>query len=253
MAISTPLPTRNFTGIPVAMASPEIVISWILMEASGKSQMGRDIHLLELNGVATAHSSTDFAQVLQNSSLVVADGRWLEFFTRFSSRPLFQLRGEDLFRGVLDRGQLAGLRHYWVGATADVVDSLTAAVKAQNPRIIVAGNYCPPFREMAEDEIAQLAEDVRRVDANVVWVGISTPRQDYLAAKLARETGCVVVAVGAAFSFVSGTITRAPQWMVAIGLEWLYRLMSEPRRLWKRYVLGGVLFLWHVLRYRNID
>lgn len=249
--MTSSLDRRIFTGIPVVAASNSDIVSAILLTALMGAENGCDVHLLEANGIATAEISADFEELLISACLVVPDGRWLQILTRSSSVPLLQFRGEALFRNLLDQGRERGLRHFFVGATEEKLRRLIRVVGQEYPGVLVAGHWVPPFRDLTPKEQDELDYQVTDSQAHIVWLGISTPRQDREAARLARETKKVVIAVGAAFEFVSGDKKTAPRWTSRLGVEWLYRLLSEPRRLAKRYVVGISLFARRVLRYRR--
>ena len=119
---------------------------------------------------------------------------------------------------------------------------------ARHPGARIVGTHAPPFRALTAGEHRAQASLLRAADADVVWVGLGTPRQDLRAAELRAEVPAVFVAVGAAFDFVAGTKRQAPRWMRRHGLEWQYRLLTEPRRLWRRYLFGNTRFLRGVLR-----
>jgi N-acetylglucosaminyldiphosphoundecaprenol N-acetyl-beta-D-mannosaminyltransferase len=245
------LGTRRFAGIPVTAGIPHDVTQWLLTRA----QLGVacDVHLLESNGVATAERDEYLFELLCGACLVVPDGRWLEIFTRKSLAPLHQFRGEDLFRSLCDLGRNHRIRHFFVGSTEEKLFSLTTELESLYPGIEIVGSYCPPFRELNTGERESLSTMIFAAQPHIVWLGISTPRQDYEAKRIATENTVMTVAVGAAFEFVSGDKKRAPAWMSRLGMEWLFRLLSEPRRLAKRYLVGNIIFLWRVLRHWRSD
>jgi N-acetylglucosaminyldiphosphoundecaprenol N-acetyl-beta-D-mannosaminyltransferase len=253
MAKSSTITTRLFTGIPVVVGPSGIVISDIIRRARDNSQRGCDVHLLEMNGVAVAHSSDALRQTLSSACMVIPDGKWLELLTKKSGVPLSQTRGEDLFRGVMAGDGGSPLRSFFLGSTPEVLGGLRETISRDYPGVMIVGEECPPFRELSDHEVSNIAQTIRSSQAQIVWIGISTPRQDFLAAELARQTPAVVIAVGAAFEFVSGHKVSAPRWMSVIGVEWLFRLITEPRRLWRRYLIGGGIFLLQVFRFRSRD
>lgn len=250
---SQPLPVRLFAGIPVALGGTAPIVDEIFRRARDLSHVGCDIHLLEMNGVATAHRSKEFEQLLKSACLVVADGRWLQFLTRRSSAPITQTRGEDLFRSVLAGDGGASVASYFLGSTPLILGRLAEVIERDFPFTTIVGTESPPFRELTGAEVMALAQRISDSGAQIVWVGISTPRQDFLAARLSELTGSVIIAVGAAFDFLSGNKPSAPLWMQRFGLEWAFRLVSEPSRLWRRYLVGGLTFLLRVFLHRKSD
>ncbi len=113
---------------------------------------------------------------------------------------------------------------------------------------MVVGGMAPPFRELGDTDIAELVDRLRVFQADLVWVGLGTPKRDVILQRLVNEHGFVAVGVGAAFDFLSGAKQEAPRFLHGTGLEWLHRLVSEPRRLWRRYLVGNAVFLWLVAR-----
>lgn len=247
------LPTRPFTGIPVVVAGHSDIIEHLVTVAQAPQTGGCDVHLLESNGLATAEVNKQFAELLRRSCMVLPDGRWLELLTKRSGAPLTQFRGEDLFRELCKAGVGCGLRHFFVGSTDEKLERLTLQLRSSYPGINIVGQWAPPFRELTDDEQRDLKSMISDTRAQVVWIGISTPKQDFEAARLAKSLGVVVIAVGAAFEFVSGDKSVAPRWMTSWGIEWLFRLVSEPRRLAKRYLVGNFLFLWRFARFWGAD
>ena len=253
MAKSKILPTRLFTGIPVVVGSTEQIVESIFHRARIRSSRGCDVHLLEMNGLAIATRSPDFESLLSSACIVVADGRWLQFFTRRTRVPLTQTRGEDLFRAVLAGDGGVPLDSYFLGSTPSELGRLAEVIERDFPLTTIVGMESPPFREFTDAEVLGFAKRISDSGAQIVWIGISTPRQDFLATKLSELTGSVVVAVGAAFDFLSRNKPSAPPWMRRFGVEWLFRLVSEPTRLWRRYLGGGLVFLLRVFLHRKSD
>lgn len=153
------------------------------------------------------------------------------------------IRGPSFFTAVLERSVGTGVRHYFLGGSQQTIDSLMAVVGRMHPGIDVAGAHSPAFGPV---DSAFVADSVRRVQAsgaNMVWVALGTPKQDYAASRLAEALDLPVAAVGAAFDFTAGTIRTAPKALQGRGLEWLFRLAQDPQRLWRRYAAGNVRFL----------
>jgi N-acetylglucosaminyldiphosphoundecaprenol N-acetyl-beta-D-mannosaminyltransferase len=156
--------------------------------------------------------------------------------------------GPDLFLDVFARGQDVGLRHYLLGSTPEVLDALQRELRRRFPLARIAGACSPPFRPLSPGELHDQQQDILASGADIVWVGLGTPKQDVHAAELASSLPVVCAAVGAAFDFVAGHKPQAPGWMRRGGLEWTFRLGCEPRRLWRRYLFGNARFVWGVAR-----
>jgi N-acetylglucosaminyldiphosphoundecaprenol N-acetyl-beta-D-mannosaminyltransferase len=125
-------------------------------------------------------------------------------------------------------------------------------LKQRFPQLRIAGSYAPPFRPPTDDEEAAIVSQINASGADIVWCGLGTPRQDYWVANMRnRLNSSAVLAVGAAFNFHSGHVRQAPRWMMHTGLEWMFRLAMEPRRLWRRYLVGNPRFLYLLWKYRR--
>ena len=151
-------------------------------------------------------------------------------------------------RTTLIRGQAAGARHYFYGATEDVLQALSKRVAEFAPQAAIVGMHSPPFIALTSEQVSEDAEAMRAAQPDIVWIGLGTPKQDRAVAAFASELDATLVPVGAAFDFLAGTKREAPRLLRNSGLEWVFRLLTEPRRLWRRYVFGNVGFLWGVLR-----
>ena len=151
--------------------------------------------------------------------------------------------GPDLMGDVLDRGRASSLGHYLYGSTPEVLAALTDQIEQRWPGARIVGSESPPFREITDDELAASLRRADELGADVVWVGMGTPKQDLLVRRMAEQGDATYVAVGAAFDFIAGVKRQAPSWMQRAGLEWLFRLVTEPRRLARRYLVYNAKFL----------
>ena len=212
---------------------------------------GHHVHLCSVDTVVQAAADPAELAVLQSSSANLPDGMGILLASRLTqpvrSAGMARIAGTEFMREVWDRGQALGVRHYLLGSTEEVQARLQDRLLRDYPDAKLVGAESPPFRPLTDAERAAQIERIAVSGAQVVWVGLGCPKQDHEAARLAGEVPAVFVAVGAAFDFISDTKRRAPRWMQRSGLEWLFRLGSEPRRLWRRYVLGLPTFFWLVL------
>jgi N-acetylglucosaminyldiphosphoundecaprenol N-acetyl-beta-D-mannosaminyltransferase len=242
--------TRQVAGIPIVMTNSTDAAIWICGEAQSKRGAGIDVHLANAYTVALAESDASFRESLVGG-VVFPDGKPLAWLTRFSRRPLGQVRGPGLFGDVLSLGREHGLKHFLLGTTDATLELLQKQIESRFPGVQIAGKFSPPFRELTAAELEEQDNLIKSSGADVVWVGLGTPKQDHEVRRLAKALPIVAIAVGAAFDFYAGTKKEAPKWMTDSGTEWIFRFGSEPRRLWKRYLLGNVIFLFAVGRPRR--
>jgi N-acetylglucosaminyldiphosphoundecaprenol N-acetyl-beta-D-mannosaminyltransferase len=159
-------------------------------------------------------------------------------------REMSRVYGPDLMLEVCAWSETSGCRHFFFGGAPGVAEQLRGKLTARFPNLQVVGCYTPPFRPLNAKEEKQLQEMVRAAQPDIVWVGLSTPKQEkFMAEFLPRLDVTLMIGVGAAFDFHSGRVKQAPRWMQRTGLEWFYRLCQEPGRLAKRYMLNNPLFV----------
>jgi N-acetylglucosaminyldiphosphoundecaprenol N-acetyl-beta-D-mannosaminyltransferase len=211
---------------------------------------GRAVHLCNAYTLALARRDPAFALAVNRGDLNLADGAPLTWIGRRAGFTHMRRRvyGPDLMLAATRAGRARGLRHYLYGSTPEVVGALSRRLADLAPGVEVVGVESPPFRPLTKVEEAELVERVRAAGAHLVWVGLGTPRQDLFVDRFRDRLGATLVAVGAAFDFLTGTKRQAPRWMQDHGLEWAFRLATEPRRLWRRYLIGNAVFLAGVMR-----
>jgi N-acetylglucosaminyldiphosphoundecaprenol N-acetyl-beta-D-mannosaminyltransferase len=196
-----------------------------------------------------ATEDPQFKRILLGADIVAPDGMPLVWLGKVRGRRTMErVYGPDLMKFVCGASVRLGLRHYFYGGAAGVAQELALRLANWYPGLIVAGTYSPPFRSLTTSELEAVAARIDASEADLLWVGLSTPKQErWIAAvrPLLRRVK-VVLSVGAAFDFHTGRKSQAPLWMRSSGLEWLFRLSQEPRRLWRRYAYNNPRFVWLV-------
>ena len=240
------LPVLPCAGVPITACPPDTAAQLLVDRAGGPLLAGVDVHLCNAYTLALADRDVVLHALLRRATLNFPDGKSVIWANRLQYRdrrpPTARVYGPDLMRDVLRLGQPARLRHYVIGATPDVLAALARQIRQDYPDVLLVGTESPPFRELTQAERAAQADRIRRSGAQIVWLGLGTPKQDWEAARLAAALPVVAVAVGAAFDFIAGAKRQAPVWMRHNGLEWCFRLAQEPRRLWRRYLFGNLRF-----------
>jgi len=231
-------------AVPICATSFSEAVDLLSAPPEAGAPGATSVRLVNAWSIVCAHDDPNYLDVMTGHGINLPDGRPLSRRVRRKEGGAEQVRGPSLFRAVLDHGRALGMRHFFVGASDETLTRLVSNVTKQVPGVLIEGTHAPPFTE----DIASLASDCSRAvsstRADIIWVGLGTPKQDLVAVQLAEQTGAWVVGIGAAFDFVAGTTQEAPVWMTKTGTEWLYRLASEPRRLWRRYLIGNVRYLW---------
>ncbi len=204
------------------------------------------VHFANAYTIALADADPVYAALFVDSkALNLTDGMPVAWVGRRayrrSSDQWPRVYGPDVMQAVLARD--TGLRHYLLGGDEQTLRALQKVVARRFPMARIAGAESPPFRELSAAERHEQDRRILESGAQVVWVGLGTPKQDWEVARLAGELPVVAMAVGAAFDFLAGTKSQAPVWMQRTGTEWFYRLATEPRRLARRYLWGNPRFL----------
>jgi N-acetylglucosaminyldiphosphoundecaprenol N-acetyl-beta-D-mannosaminyltransferase len=198
-----------------------------------------------VHGVMEAQSNEAFRGILNNAFLCTPDGMPMVWVGKINGqRDMRRVYGPDLMLDICAWSETNPCRHFFFGGAPGVADVLVEKLKARFPKMEIVGTYTPPFRPLNAAEENELREKVRVARPDIFWVGLSTPKQEkFMAEYLPKLDATLMVGVGAAFDFLSGRVKQAPRWMQRSGLEWFYRLCSEPRRLAGRYLKNNPLFM----------
>ncbi len=244
-AMNATAPAFRVVGVRVdAVQLPEAVArikQWIDNRENGKY-----VAVTGMHGVAESRQDARFREILNQAALVVPDGMPLVWLGRWHGHSLRRrVTGSELMLAFC-RETGPGPRHFFYGGGPDVAQDLARQLHEQFD-ITVAGTYTPPFRPLTEAEELDLATQVQAAAPDVLWVGLSTPKQErWMYDHRLKLNVPVILGVGAAFDMNSGRLKRAPAWMRESGLEWFYRLLSEPRRLWRRYLVTIPQSMWSI-------
>lgn len=242
--------TGTLHGVSVERTSLDEAVSVFVRGVVGEAP-AQTHRLVNAYTFALADRDPAYQDLLETSGVNLPDGKPLVVALNLLDRrgePFGQVRGPSFFLKCLDQGRARGVRHFFLGGRPELLESLKGAVERRFPGTQIVGMISPPFRPLTDSERIDQDGQIKASGAHVVWVGLGTPKQDFEAARICDECAVTTAAVGAAFDFVAGTKREAPVWMRPLGLEWVFRLLSEPRRLWKRYLFGNARFLAIVLR-----
>jgi len=216
--------------------------SWI-----AKRSVGHFVAFTGMHGVTEAQRDASFKRILNSADLVVADGMPLVWLGRWHGCDMRRrVYGPELLeKFCCNTGPF--YRHYFYGGGPGVAERV-AEVLRRRYDVRTVGTYSPPFRPLTEEEKLEVDRRIRAAAPDIVWVGLSTPKQERWMYEHRERLGVPVMAgVGAAFDFLAGTVKQAPAWMQENGLEWFFRLVQEPRRLWRRYLVLGSRFTCNAL------
>jgi N-acetylglucosaminyldiphosphoundecaprenol N-acetyl-beta-D-mannosaminyltransferase len=244
--MSTAIPRANILGVNVSAINMdqavETIECWLTL---GEQNY---ICVTPAHGVMDCQRDPELRWIFNHSGLTTPDGMSIVWLLKLKGyHHVNRVYGSDLLLAACERSLETGWRHFFYGGAPGVAQRLSARLVARFPRLQVAGAYMPPFRPITEDEDRAITNSINAAGPEIVWVGLSTPKQErWMAGHVGKLNAPVLVGIGAAFDFLSGSKPHAPRWIQRSGFEWLFRLATEPRRLWRRYIQYPY-FLWLVL------
>ena len=200
----------------------------------------------DVNGVIEAQRDPSFRAILNRAFLCTPDGMPMVWSGKCAGyREIDRVYGPDLMAEVCDWTRTSGHTHFLYGGADGVAQLLKERLEARFPGVRIVGTFTPPFRPLSTQEQADLQSQIAAARPDIIWVGLSTPKQErFMSEYLPKLDTTLMFGVGAAFDFLAGRVRQAPRWIQRSGFEWLYRLWQEPRRLWKRYARNNPLFAW---------
>ena len=203
------------------------------------------VTITNVHAVMTARRDPELRRSLDGADISTPDGMPIAWALRSMGNPdQERVSGAKVTTTALATGLDRGWRHYFYGSTVETLDNLRAALKEQYEGIEIAGTHSPPFRDLDAAEEDAVAAEIMETKPDFVWVGLGMPKQEkWMLRNKHRYPGVALVGIGAAFDFIAGTKPEAPAWMQKAGLEWAFRLASEPRRLWRRYIFNNPAYL----------
>ena len=241
------LPTTDIFGIPYVTSHLEEACSHWVSEAvhANRPQLvaHSDVHVL-----TRVLNDAGYGAGVRSFDYICPDGMPIVWLMRRKGAEANRLYGPDVMEWMWKLGRAAGVKHFLLGGTEEAIALLKSNLEKRYPGAEVAGHYCPPMPPWPEGEDDRMLAAIRESGAHCVWVGLGCPRQErWLFEHREQLPAGLYFGVGAAFNFHAGLVQQAPAWVRAHGLEWLYRLCKEPRRLFKRYLVHNTRFIWYCL------
>ena len=240
-------------GVPVDaldLAGAVEAVQRLVLERQASARAAY-ICVRDVNGVVECQRDVGLLRIHEEAALVTPDGMPVVWWGRLAGfRRTDRVYGPDLMLALCHQPPELGLRHFLYGGEPGVAENLAESLKKQCRDLHVVETWTPPFRPLRSMERQELVRRINRSGANIVWVGLSSPKQERFMADIAPDLrGCILIGVGAAFDFLSGRKRQAPRWLQRSGFEWLFRLATEPRRLWRRYLINNTVFLCLTFRH----
>jgi len=242
--LAVPPPTVDVLGVPLALTDYERTMDW--MDATIRTRGKGYVCVAATHTVVATHDDPELRAAVEGASLVVPDGQPVVWAMNALGHDLtHRVYGPDLMAKYCERSARTGARMFlYGGRNQGALVQLALNLRRRFAGVQIVGGYAPPFRPLSDEELDAVVAEINHARPDVVWVGIGVPKQEkWMAALRDRLDAPVLVGVGAAFDFHAGLVPQAPAWMQSAGLEWLFRLSKEPRRLWKRYLTYNPRFV----------
>lgn len=240
------IPTCNIMGVNIAAINMEWLLNFT--EKNIKTLSGDYICVSNVHTTVTAFEDKRYCDIQNGGIIAIPDGGPLSAVGRRRGYKMMQrTTGPSFMEEIMKVSVEKGYRHYFYGSTEAILEKLYEVLKHDYPDIQIVGMYSPPFRPMTKKEDEEIVEQINDADADFVWVGLGAPKQEiWMAAHQGKIKG-FMVGVGAGFDYFAGTICRAPQWMQRMNLEWAFRLLQDPKRLFGRYWYTNTRFIWNAV------
>lgn len=235
-------------GSRVHLLSTEEIVDTIESWISDGARSCRRVVVTGFHGLWAAHEDDHLKTVLNSAEIWAADGIAPVWLARLRGhKNLKRATGTDIMREFFSRANSKGYRSFFYGDTDETLAALCRRLENDYPGHVVAGTFSPPYRPLTPEEDTRIIEMINDLKPDILWVGLGMPKQDrWIYDHLDRLNVPVAIGVGAAFAFIAGTVDRCPEWIGSAGLEWMYRLAKEPRKVWRRDLIDGPRFLLQI-------
>lgn len=232
--------TCNILGTNIAVTNMAETVAYI--EEHIEELRGKYICVSNVHTTVTGYEEEDYRHIQNSAALALPDGKPLSLYSKKHGFPEAErVTGPDLMGELFARKN--GLRHYFYGGKEETIEVLSKKLPETYKDLVIAGMVSPPFRPLTPEEDEKAVQEINKAKADIIWVGLGAPKQERWMYEHRDKVNGVMIGVGAGFDYYAGTIKRAPMWMQKMSLEWLYRLMQDPKRLFKRYFVTNFKFL----------
>ena len=239
----------KFCILSVQISAIDMDDACSLVEEAVSKRQKKYICVCPVSTIMECKRNENVLTSVNSADLATPDGMAVVWIGRMQGYAnIRRVYGPELMQRICDISEKRGFRNYFYGSRTDVLERLKERLKTKYPDLIIAGIYSPPFRQLSKEENDKIVEDINSSNPDIIWVGLGSPKQDlWMHEHRNRINAPIMIGVGAAFDFLAGTKPQAPPWIRNHGFEWLFRLITEPKRLWRRYLVNYPLFIYYVL------
>lgn len=236
-------------GVNIAVTNMQEASDFIMSQLQEEKLRGEYICLSNVHTTVMAESDAEYRKVQNAAFLALPDGSPLSFVQRLRGyKNARQVAGPDLMPVLWEKAENTDIAHYFYGGSQKTIEDLGKKLKDRYPNLKIAGLESPPFRPLTEEEDEEAVKRINESGASIVWVGLGAPKQEKWMYEHKGKINALMLGVGAGFDFHARNVKRAPEWMRKHYLEWLYRLVQDPKRLWKRYLVTNVKFVFLIIK-----
>lgn len=245
------IPVCNIMGVDIAAVNMKWLLEFSvenIKKLSGDYMCVSNVHTTTI-----AYNKDEYRSIQNGGVMAIPDGGPLSALGRkHGYHDMARITGPDYMEQILRISTSNNYSHFFYGSSLDTLERLKKIIVKEYPSIKIVGMYSPPFRQLTKEEDEHIVKMINESNPDFVWVGLGAPKQEYWMANHQGKINGFMIGVGAAFDYLAGNIHRAPLWMQKNNLEWLYRLLQEPNRLFMRYFITNVKFIWHAIAMNKV-
>ena len=237
----------NILGVDIDVVSMSSLVQFVIDNLNDIK--GNYICVANVHTTVIASEDDEYLEIQNSSILTIPDGGPLRSYAkRKGYLDIERTTGPDFMNEILAISTIKGFTHFFYGSTPDTLEKLKSKIELENPGVNIVGMYSPPFRNLTDKENQEIIQMINDLHPDFLWVGLGAPKQEIFMHQHKDVINSLMVGVGAAFDYKAGNIKRAPLWMQRLNLEWLYRLIQNPKKLWKRYFSTNIMFIFRIVK-----
>lgn len=239
----------NILGVNISVTNMQETVSYI--EGNLERLKGNYICVSNVHTTVMSYENEMYRNIQNSGAMALPDGGPLSVVSRIRGfKEAERVTGPDLMSEIFKISEERGYKHYFYGSTEETLDELKTKLIQKYPKLQIVGMFSPPFRKLTEWEDVEITNKINETNANFIWVGLGAPKQEIWMFNHKNKVNGLMLGVGAGFDYHAEKIKRAPKWMQNNNLEWVYRLLQDPRRLYKRYLTTNFKFLRLIYKYK---
>lgn len=244
------LKTCNILGVNINVTNMQDTVN--IITNSLENIKGDYICISNVHTTVMAYEDNNYREIQNGGFMALPDGKPLSIVSKNRGfKEAERVTGPDLMDEIFRISEEKEYNHYFYGSTQETLNKLKEKLNEKYPKMKIAGMYSPPFRELSKEEDIEILNNINSTNSDFIWVGLGAPKQEVWMSKHKNKINGLMIGVGAGFDYHAGNISRAPRWMQSMSLEWLYRLLQDPKRLYSRYLTTNKKFIYNILTKRG--